>query len=203
MGGSGSGGHNCSGRAALECWASIGIQQFKAGGLLQPGAAARGKVGRISRFEFKTGPNNSLDTKITDKGGTRFQWVDFEQHSRPFGGFQAYFRCPYCGNRRTKLYLYRGEFRCRVCARLQYRSQRMRTADRLAYKAQKVRERMLGVPWTECNGLDGAPDRPKGMHWSTYDRLCKVFDRAYKAWCWRLVSFVSGLERQQRKAQRG
>jgi len=46
--------------------------------------------------------------------------------------------------------------------------------ERGLLKAQKVRMRLGGT----ANMLDDFPEKPKGMHWRTYERLCRVHDVA-------------------------
>ena len=58
------------------------------------------------------------------------------------------------------LYLRRGGFYCRRCARVSYSSQSEDVIGRAWRKEAKI-ERRLGEDW----------ERPKGMHWSTYERL--------------------------------
>jgi hypothetical protein len=55
-------------------------------------------------------------------------------------------------------------FRCRECLELRYPSQREPRYDRLARRAEKIRERLGWTP-----GILAGPDpKPKHMHWSTF-----------------------------------
>ena len=54
-------------------------------------------------------------------------------------------------------------------------------------KAQKIRMRLGGSPETE-----EFPDKPKGMHWRTYDRLCRVHDAAEERSTIGLMHFALG-----------
>ena len=58
-------------------------------------------------------------------------------------------------------------FACRQCQRLAYASQREAPDDRACRRADKLRDR-LG--W-EAGILNGEGNKPKGMHWLTYERL--------------------------------
>ena len=64
--------------------------------------------------------------------------------------------------------LYGGKiYACRHCHQLAYRTQRKQPHDRAGSKADKLRDR-LG--W-EAGILNGNGAKPRGMHWSTFDRL--------------------------------
>lgn len=90
----------------------------------------------------------------------------------PFGGVRYWLRCPACDIRRRELYAMppRGKlvpgsswecrWRCRVCLRLAYRSQRLAPLERLQDQRTRLANRIAGqrVEW------DGWPTRPKGRH---------------------------------------
>ena len=105
-----------------------------------------------------------------------FEWrcdrrysVHLTRTSCYFGGYRSWFRCPYCTRRAAKLYLGSSGFACRRCYNLAYRSQSLAPDDRAVAQAAKIR-RALGGP----EGiLDDFPEKPRGMHWRTYDRLCE------------------------------
>jgi hypothetical protein len=86
-----------------------------------------------------------------------------------FGNQRPWFRCPGwgCGRRVAKLYLGHGYFLCRRCHDLAYESQRENYATRLVTKAQKIRQRLGG----SASLMESFPNKPKGMHWLTYERL--------------------------------
>lgn len=94
----------------------------------------------------------------------RLEWTDCH-----FGGQRAWFRCPVQGcGRRVAILLYGGTvFACRHCQRLVYASQRETAQDRMRRRVDAIRLR-LGWPPGIWNG-EG--DKPKGMHWSTFERL--------------------------------
>ena len=96
-----------------------------------------------------------------------------------FGGLRWWFTCPLvsngreCRRRCEKLYLVPGGkyYGCRRCYDLAYQSQRENRSLRMLQKANKIRYDKLGGDrdgWTEL-----PPPKPKGMHWKTYERLCR------------------------------
>ena len=90
------------------------------------------------------------------------------------GGRRPWFLCTAvaggrsCGRRAKKLYLAeRPIFACRHCCGLAYASQQESPRTRGISQAQKMRERLGG----SANLMEPFPDKPKGMHWSTYEGL--------------------------------
>ena len=86
-----------------------------------------------------------------------------------FGGERTWFICPGagCGRRVAVLYGAGRYFLCRHCYELLYESQRENAMYRAIHKAQSIRKRLGG----SANMKKPFPEKPKGMHWSTYDRL--------------------------------
>jgi hypothetical protein len=86
-----------------------------------------------------------------------------------FGGERPWFICPGadCGRRVALLYGPGKYFLCRHCYVLRYESQREDKTNRALRRAQKIRKRLEG----SANMMEPFPERPKGMHWSTYERL--------------------------------
>jgi hypothetical protein len=120
-------------------------------------------------------------------------WLNW---SRPhYGGRRYWFCCLGTGDRATKLFLPLGGhlFLSRCAYRLGYACQRESRSDRLMRNSRKL-HRALGGDG-EALGQD-APDKPKGMHWRTYERKIARWhaaeDRANDAW---LVSMAPLLRR--------
>jgi hypothetical protein len=113
------------------------------------------------------------------------------------GGRRPWFRCTgyiggrYCGRRAALLYLAGKLFACRRCYGLGYASQQESLWCRGLGKAQKIRMQLGGSP----NMLEVFPDRPKGMHRKTYDRLRRAHDLADGKAMMGLTQFVDRLER--------
>jgi hypothetical protein len=96
-----------------------------------------------------------------------------------YGGGRAWFICPGtsdgapCGRRVAILYLGELYFCCRHCYSLAYESQREDVGERHRRKAQTIRRRLGGGSGL----LEGLSEKPKGMHWRTYDWLSRqVFE---------------------------
>jgi hypothetical protein len=86
-----------------------------------------------------------------------------------YGGRRPWFTCPQAGcGRRVVILYWRDGFGCRRCHGLAYESQRESQVDRMARRIQKVQHRLEG-----CDSGGSLTRKPKGMHWSTYNRLCK------------------------------
>jgi hypothetical protein len=75
-----------------------------------------------------------------------------------------------CG-RRVAI-LYGGAFfACRHCHQLSYESQRERDFERALHRAQAIQERLGGSGYVD----DWFPQKPKGMHCSTFSRLARRY----------------------------
>jgi hypothetical protein len=89
------------------------------------------------------------------------------------GGRRPWFICSvhsngrFCGRRVAILYAAGDLFGCRQCYGLAYASQSERARDRSLSRAQKIRMRLGG----SLSIFDPFPEKPRGMHWRTYDRL--------------------------------
>ena len=127
-------------------------------------------------------------------------WIDVEQRVAiewtpcRFGGERPWFVCSvaangaYCGREVTKLYGAGRLFACRHCYQLAYASQQEPARLRALKKSQKIRMRLGG----SSNMLVDFPEKPKGMHWRTYERWSRVHDLAKER---SLMGFVERLGR--------
>ena len=120
------------------------------------------------------------------------QYVPLDWVPCRFGGERPWFLCHglqngRCCGRRVP-YLYGGGklFACRHCYRLAYESQQEPARQRGLLKAQKIRERLGG----NASMLDEFPNKPKGMHWRTYDRLQRRYEAADAQSLMTLTKFV-------------
>lgn len=88
------------------------------------------------------------------------------------GKHRPWFICPCCHRHAVILYLGNTPA-CRRCYRLSYPSQRETPDSRAMHQIDKIRER-LG--W-QAGFLNGHECKPKGMHWSTYQKLVEKHDQ--------------------------
>jgi hypothetical protein len=97
-----------------------------------------------------------------------------------FGGERAWFLCPHAGCGRRVAILWGGTiFYCRQCYNLAYESQNETAHDRALRKYQAIRMKLGG----SGSLAEDFPDKPRGMHWKTYQRLCsKAEDAEGRSW---------------------
>lgn len=118
-----------------------------------------------------------LNYRYRPSGG---EWEDvqetvmFDWTACNYGGKRAWLLCPNCDRRVAVLYGAGRYFLCRHCYNLTYASQQVQRYDRLMMKAQAIRERLGG----SANLLELFPEKPKGMHWETYQRLREESEQA-------------------------
>ncbi len=94
--------------------------------------------------------------------------VSLERTACRFGGERVWWRCPATGCGRRVAILHGGSvFACRHCHRLAYRCQRENDDDRATRRADTLRDKLKWEPGI----LNGEGGKPKGMHWSTFQRL--------------------------------
>lgn len=192
MGGSGSGRRwHFGSKDTTESHRSIDVRWLKREGMLAPGATRRitwsrhGKVAASINIRAELG-RVILAYRHRSSGG---EWTDesYPVHLTMtpchIGGKRHWFLCPARGCGQRVAVIYGGSiFACRKCHQLAYPSQREDIADRAGRRADRIRSR-LGWPAGVLNGSDFG--KPTGMHWRTYERLCRehnVFsDRTLKA----------------------
>lgn len=109
----------------------------------------------------------------TSQQGQSEQHIAMTQTACNFGGYRQWFMCPDCGRRVGVLYL-QNKFTCRHCTHLKYESQYKSESSRLFAKARKIRRSLGGT----INMSEPLPNRPKGMHVTTYLRHVENYARA-------------------------
>lgn len=109
---------------------------------------------------------------------------------------RVYFLCPGC--KRRVRYLYArldGRFRCRVCARLNYKSQQVSGMEEMRLKMGRIVVGKLGYDrWFEdCDCIADLPRPPKPpyMRWDKYNalvlELSQMQTKYYEEFCRRLL----------------
>lgn len=133
-------------------------------------------------------------------------WEDVEERVElawtpcHYGGQRPWLRCPQCKRRVILLYDHGRRFLCRHCYGLTYASQHEIPIERLIRKAQKIRER-LGADLSLFVSIE---KKPKGMHWSTFERLALQEEIANDGFCCALDDHVSrSLPPRNRHRRRG
>jgi hypothetical protein len=113
-----------------------------------------------------------------------------------YGGQRYWFCCPGTGKRAAKLFLPRGghRFLSREAYQLGYACQRETRTDRLMRKAHRL-HRGLGGKGDPLE--EDAPEKPKGMHWQTYERKLAAWtdavdaaDEAFATWIGRRLGML-------------
>lgn len=119
---------------------------------------------------------------ITVKNENAVQTYEQKISIRPtkpkFGGFRFWLGCPCCGKNRNALYFMGGSLACRKCHGLAYKSQNAIMPVRMLYKAQAIHQHLGGSGYV----FDDVPEKPKGMHQRTYDRLVQEFDKNFSVY---------------------
>jgi hypothetical protein len=100
-----------------------------------------------------------------------FQRVALSRTPCNFGGERAWAICPRCSRRVAVLFDRGSQFACRTCGGLTYLSRQQTPQLRAIQRARKMRERFGGGE----NLMAPFPDKPKKMHWRTYDRLVRRY----------------------------
>ncbi len=103
--------------------------------------------------------------------------IPFSFTNANFNGRRQWFQCPSC--RRNCRIIYGGDyFRCRQCYGLKYESQYEKPFSRATDRALKIRQKL-----DDYGGIDDPfPQKPKGMHWKTYDRLQAEYECGVEDW---------------------
>jgi hypothetical protein len=184
MGGMGSGRHwSFGGADTTEDLRAIDVRRWKRDGLLSPGQVfgwnwtVDGRVQASIQVRTKPGRVVLVYGSKTGDGARQEHNCPIRLDTTPchLGGKRHWFYCPAagCNKRVAILYLGRALFACRACHRIVYRSQNENALDRAARKTEKLQVR-LG--WDSGIFYGEREAKPKGMHWRTFERLCKEHD---------------------------
>ncbi len=172
MGGYGSGFRGIRKLTTSECLC-LNIAQLSKG-YLQP----------ESTLSVKWEGGASIDIEVHDtylqlqyalKGQEHIYPVRLNRMACNYGGYRTWFICPCCGKRALKLYLKAGKFLCRKCHNLNYKSSQKnhdeiaRVDYKLTTKAYKLG--IKGLCTYELLAELPFIQKPKGMHWRTYEQI--------------------------------
>ena len=185
MGGVGSGRRwHYGAKDTTEGYRSIDVRRWKRDGLLTPGHAFGWQWSRHGEIFASIRVRTETDRVILTYRHRNRGEEEWQDESYPvyldwtpchLGGERPWFLCPARGCGRRVAILYGGGiFACRHCYQLAYPSQREVAYDRAARQADKIRER-LG--WEQGILNPKGWEKPKGMHWRTFERLNKEHDR--------------------------
>lgn len=173
MGGLGSGGANRR-RPHFEGLRRINVGYLVRHGMDRPGACSnhswRDNWQRPTGSVQIVGGDEAVTLVYSVRNGEAEEWRQIEERvvlarvPKPFGGAQAYFRCPQCVRRVTTLALGRQYFRCRTCVGAAYASSQEGPTDRAMRRASKLKRRLGAEP-----GLESFYRRPKHMRRATFE----------------------------------
>src|SRR5215211_6542720 len=164
-----------------ECH-SVDVRYLHREGLLEPGysftlrwSRAGRETGSIRGAVIGDKKPERVILTYRHRSGQSGEWEDVQElvplewTACNFGGERPWFVCPGtgCGRRVALLYGLGRYFLCRHCYDLVYESQRENEMSRALRRAQAIRERLGG----SANMTKPFPEKPKGMHWKTYERL--------------------------------
>jgi hypothetical protein len=181
------------GRTTCESCRRIDVRRWHREGLLTPGQF-------FSRsWTWHGEPFDSINVRTEcdavvliyrSRSSGAGEWKSIEQRvpitwtACHLGGQRPWFVCSiysngrYCGRRTAVLYGAGELFACRKCYGLAYASQQQTPMDRAMDQAQKIRERLKG----SMDLFEPFPEKPKRMHWSTYQRLRARAETAENHW---------------------
>lgn len=177
MGGFGSG-RQCGGRCTDDL-RPLDVRRINRAGLLTPGRCFSWQWSRHGEVTAAINLRVEADRVVLDyrnrsarHNGCEWESINYavrlDWTPCAFGGRRVWWRCPAIGCGRRVAVLHGGRvFACRQCNRLAYRSQRETQDDRTIRQADTIRRRLGWEPGI----LNGSGLKPKGMHWSTFERL--------------------------------
>jgi hypothetical protein len=194
------------GKAVVEDCRRLDIRDWHRRGLLHGrgfGWSWYGRDGeRVASIWVRVQPGRhvTLVYRVRAGGGP---WQDVEEPVPltwtpcPYGGRRPWFVClgGRCGRRVAILYGVRRDFRCRRCAHLAYESQREDRMSRQLSKAQTIRLRLGG----SASLREPFPEKPKGMHWRTYERLRWRELMAHEAFLFGMQAHIGRLDRRPKR----
>jgi hypothetical protein len=208
MGGVGSGSwYRFDKKTTTEECRSLDVRKLYREGLLEPGCQFSWSWSRAGRQIASIGgvvlgPSRPERVMLLfrHRSGPSAEWEDVQEAVEldwtpcTFGGERPWFICPGAGCSRRIAILYGPGryFLCRHCYDLSYQSQRDNKMYRALHRAQDIRRRLGG----SANMTEPFPDKPKGMHWRTYERLWWEHHQAEMK---QLIGMREWLDKMERK----
>ncbi len=212
MGGVGSGSwYRFSKKITVEECRRLDVRRLHREGLLEPGyrfswswSRAGRQIASIGGLVLGSSRPERVVLLFRHRSGLSAEWegvqepVELDWTPCNFGGERPWFVCPgvvngvACGRRVAVLYGPGHYFLCRHCYDLSYQSQRDNKIYRALHRAQKIRERLGG----SANMMEPFPEKPKGMHWKTYERL---FWEHHEAEMEQLIGMREWLDKMERE----
>lgn len=173
MGGFGSGGRNHKGGCTVDECIKLSVGLLRSAGALTKGRRGVVSWGSVA-VNFETVGEDLVALRWNS--GEHHQSIGFQwlAHRRPLGGHQIYLVCPTCLTARSALFFHRDCFRCRVCHRLSYPSQRERRLNRLRRKLEKLAKQLGSCYKREEVSV---PPKPLWMRRKTYHSLATAYDQ--------------------------
>lgn len=162
-----------SGRQLTEYMLDLDIRRLNREGLLEPHMAypwvwiRRGRA--HSGVSIRVGECQVWLSHDSEGGPLSYE-VEITRTACHLGGHRQWWRCPSLGCWRRVAVLYggrRGHFACRHCWNLAYASQSEDSFSRAIRRAGKLRAKLQWQPGI----VNPEGEKPKGMHWSTFERL--------------------------------
>ncbi len=176
----------------VDAFHSIDIAWLRRQGARNPGYSGkitwsrRGEqTGRVDYRVEQAGLRLMYSTR--PRGG---EWTSVNElipfsYSESTFGHRQWFRCTSC-QRRCRILYGGSRFRCRRCVGAVYDSQYEGLPTRISDQRWKIRKRIeeRGGKEIQIGDLDGPfPDKPKWMHWKTYQRLRRRDRQLSLDWC--------------------
>ncbi|NDR59195.1 hypothetical protein [Aliiruegeria sabulilitoris] len=185
MGGMGSGRHwHIGARSTTEDYRAIDVRWLGREGMMRPGYSGNitwsRNGGVVASVGIASEPGRIVLDYRSRSVGEDWESLRYSVHldATPcnIGGARHWFLCPAQGCGRRVAVLYGGRiYACRHCHQLAYPSQREDAGERAARKADRIRGQLGWKP-----GILNGPElcnKPKGMHWRTFERLNHHHDR--------------------------
>jgi hypothetical protein len=177
------------GKNTTNCYQDIDVRYLSRRGHLHPGSSCTLRWSRngceVASIRIRSTSDSivlSYRRKLTgsDEWKNEEYLVYLEWTPCNYGGNRPWFLCPGRGCGRRVAVLYGGGiFACRHCHQLAYQSQRGQRYQRALSRAQAIRRRLGGT----ASLFEPFPDKPKGMHWRTYERLAdKAREMEARSW---------------------